>query len=487
MARILAVDDEPAIRSLLERTLGQGRPRRALRGVRRGGARGAPRALRPRAARRDDARHGRVRAVRAHPRRSPTRPSCSSRPRPLRRTPCSAWAWAGTITCASPSARPSCARRWAAHLRRERRERVHVLAFGDVRLDLAARELYVGEARVPLDEDRVRRMRVLGPPSRPGVLARPDRRGRARLGRGKRRGHDLGAREQRPREAQGGRRGAQCRPCGGWGTNGRRELGRGPGAAARGGAGFRCGLVILRYFAYVLAGGRRAGAGHVPRVRHPRRRRARCTRRTTATRRSRRRRRASLELPSDDVGGRRRRRAVELPLGPVRDGRRLRGRRRARARAGRCCKAAAFDGLAIAYGGLGLDALRTGGAGRRLGVRARRTTTCRSSRRRGCATRCRTRRTCCWEGSPCWRCSCSWASPCARRACCRARWPRWPTPRAASRSATSTSRWGRRACARSTACWARWTRCAPRSRTRSRRNGGASRRSASRSPRSRTT
>lgn len=38
----------------------------------------------------------------------------------------------------------------AAHLRRERRERVHVLAFGDVRLDLAARELYVGEARVPL-------------------------------------------------------------------------------------------------------------------------------------------------------------------------------------------------------------------------------------------------------------------------------------------------------------------------------------------------
>ena len=47
----------------------------------------------------------------------------------------------------------------AAHLRRERRERVHVLAFGDVRLDLAARELrldlasreaYVGEAAVPL-------------------------------------------------------------------------------------------------------------------------------------------------------------------------------------------------------------------------------------------------------------------------------------------------------------------------------------------------
>ena len=38
----------------------------------------------------------------------------------------------------------------AAHLRRERRERVHALAFGDVRLDLAARELYVGEARVPL-------------------------------------------------------------------------------------------------------------------------------------------------------------------------------------------------------------------------------------------------------------------------------------------------------------------------------------------------
>lgn len=40
--------------------------------------------------------------------------------------------------------------RVAAHLRRERRERVHALAFGDVRLDLAARELYVGEARVPL-------------------------------------------------------------------------------------------------------------------------------------------------------------------------------------------------------------------------------------------------------------------------------------------------------------------------------------------------
>ena len=38
----------------------------------------------------------------------------------------------------------------AAHLRREKRERVYALAFGDVRLDLAARELYVGEARVAL-------------------------------------------------------------------------------------------------------------------------------------------------------------------------------------------------------------------------------------------------------------------------------------------------------------------------------------------------
>ena len=38
----------------------------------------------------------------------------------------------------------------AAHLRREKRERVYALAFGDVRLDLAARELYVGEAPVAL-------------------------------------------------------------------------------------------------------------------------------------------------------------------------------------------------------------------------------------------------------------------------------------------------------------------------------------------------
>lgn len=37
-----------------------------------------------------------------------------------------------------------------AHLRREKRERVYALAFGDVRLDLAARELYVGEAPVAL-------------------------------------------------------------------------------------------------------------------------------------------------------------------------------------------------------------------------------------------------------------------------------------------------------------------------------------------------
>lgn len=38
----------------------------------------------------------------------------------------------------------------AAHLRRERRERTHALSFGNVRLDLAAREAYVDDARVPL-------------------------------------------------------------------------------------------------------------------------------------------------------------------------------------------------------------------------------------------------------------------------------------------------------------------------------------------------
>ena len=38
----------------------------------------------------------------------------------------------------------------AAHLRRERRERTHALSFGDVRLDLAAREAYVRDARVAL-------------------------------------------------------------------------------------------------------------------------------------------------------------------------------------------------------------------------------------------------------------------------------------------------------------------------------------------------
>lgn len=38
----------------------------------------------------------------------------------------------------------------AAHLRRERRERTHALTFGNVRLDLAAREAYVDGVRVPL-------------------------------------------------------------------------------------------------------------------------------------------------------------------------------------------------------------------------------------------------------------------------------------------------------------------------------------------------
>ena len=38
----------------------------------------------------------------------------------------------------------------AAHLRRERRPHAHALAFGDVRLDLGARELSVGGAPVPL-------------------------------------------------------------------------------------------------------------------------------------------------------------------------------------------------------------------------------------------------------------------------------------------------------------------------------------------------
>ena len=38
----------------------------------------------------------------------------------------------------------------AAHLRRERRERKHALSFGALRLDLASREAYVGEAAVPL-------------------------------------------------------------------------------------------------------------------------------------------------------------------------------------------------------------------------------------------------------------------------------------------------------------------------------------------------
>ena len=40
--------------------------------------------------------------------------------------------------------------RVAAHLRRERRERKHALSFGALRLDLASREAYVGEAAVPL-------------------------------------------------------------------------------------------------------------------------------------------------------------------------------------------------------------------------------------------------------------------------------------------------------------------------------------------------
>lgn len=38
----------------------------------------------------------------------------------------------------------------AAHLRRERRERTHALVFGDVRLDLSSREAFVREERVAL-------------------------------------------------------------------------------------------------------------------------------------------------------------------------------------------------------------------------------------------------------------------------------------------------------------------------------------------------
>ena len=38
----------------------------------------------------------------------------------------------------------------AAHLRRERRPHAHALAFGEVRLDLGARELAVGTQAVPL-------------------------------------------------------------------------------------------------------------------------------------------------------------------------------------------------------------------------------------------------------------------------------------------------------------------------------------------------
>ena len=43
----------------------------------------------------------------------------------------------------------------AAHLRRERRERKHALSFGALRLDLASREAYVGEAAVPLSRDQI--------------------------------------------------------------------------------------------------------------------------------------------------------------------------------------------------------------------------------------------------------------------------------------------------------------------------------------------
>lgn len=146
--------------------------------------------------------------------------------------------------------------RVAAHLRRERRERKHALSFGALRLDLASREAYVGEATVPLTKTEFDVCEFLAP-SRPGVLARPDRGERAGMGRGKRRVDDIGACGERARETEGGGRRAHRHGVGsGVQMDGVRRDARTHGAlgASRGrGRRFPLGALILRYFAYVLA------------------------------------------------------------------------------------------------------------------------------------------------------------------------------------------------------------------------------------------
>ena len=228
----------------------------------------------------------------------------------------------------------------ATHLRREKRERVYALAFGDVQLDLAARELYVGEAPVALTKTEFDVCEFLA--RHPGQVF-ATRSSRACWAGARSDAATISVHVSNAREAEGGGRGADADRMGvgyKWIAWAEEE----PGAPA--GRGLPLSLVILRYFAYVRAAAVALALGTYL-CSASSSARARCIRRTTATRRSRRRRRASCRAT---MRGRRRRRAVELPLGPVREGRRLRGRRCARARR-TISRRAAFDGLAIAYGG----------------------------------------------------------------------------------------------------------------------------------------
>ena len=141
MARILAVDDEPAIRSLLERTLAKDG-----HDVRCAACAEEALAARPE-------RYDLVRLDVMMPGRNRTltdEPIVILTAKAAEEDAVFGLGVGGDDYVRKPFGAAELRAKVAAHLRRERRERVHALAFGDVRLDLAARELYVGEARVPL-------------------------------------------------------------------------------------------------------------------------------------------------------------------------------------------------------------------------------------------------------------------------------------------------------------------------------------------------
>ena len=184
---------------------GQGRARRALRRMRRGGAGAEARPLRSGAAGRDDAGDGRVRAVPRHPRlggrahRVPHGEKLRGRCR-VRSGP------GGGRLPAQALRRGRAAREGggapAAGAARAQARAVVRRAASRPRIARGVR----GRGRRAADEDRVRRVRVPGAPSRPGVLARPDRGERVGMGRGKRRVDDIGACGERARETEGGGR-----------------------------------------------------------------------------------------------------------------------------------------------------------------------------------------------------------------------------------------------------------------------------------------